>query len=278
MSVSGGCKFFERMKNLDTAGGDASDTEGQPSAPFVCGRNPFVHWRTQSSDDTTTEDLEITFNSASINRIILLDHNFKEFNIKYDVASVWTNFTSVVGINGATYGSGISETVFAYSSSYYEFAAVTTTKIRVQITKTQTVDDQKRLRQAIVTKEIGTFSGYPTIEANSDRRKFTKEMLSGRTFVDYSTDNFDGKIKFQNYPTSYAADVNLLRQLNVLNLPFHIFPCGGRTGSTYFKHSIPGFTIDYCPLVLIKNELSLLYDKNVYINPINLNVDLVDAP
>ena len=278
MTVSGGCKFFKKSKCYLADGASVAVDSGDASKDYMLSRNPLAHWRSLGSDDLTTETITITFPSATIDRLLLIDHNFKQYTVKYDVGSVWTNFASVVGINALAYVGGIAETVYAKSSSYYEFTPVTTTKIQILAVKTQIVDDQKRLKQAIVTEEHGTLQGFPTIDAATERQKIKKEMLSGRSFLDYTVDNFSAKINFASYPTYNVDDIDLIYELNLLDSPFHVYVCGGRDGTTYFKHQHRGFTIDDCPLVQIVNELAPRYSKGVYINPIDLSIQLAEAP
>jgi len=141
MSISGGIKFFEKSKNLFAEGATILATTGSTSANFCIDRNPITYWRSTGSTDAVTEELIIEFDEIKdINRLLLVDHNWKDFNAQYDNAGTWTHFTSVFGIDGAK--ANITETAFADDTAYYEFTLVSTDKSRIQVTKTQTADQQ----------------------------------------------------------------------------------------------------------------------------------------
>jgi len=126
MAITGGIKFFDKNKADSLTGAMAIASSGDPSAGFILDRNNFTVWRSVGSDDTTTETITVTLSSSqTFNRLFLLRHNFKEFTVKYWNGFSFVNFVNVVGINGIA-TSGISETVYALGSSYYEFDSVTT--------------------------------------------------------------------------------------------------------------------------------------------------------
>ena len=166
MPIQGGVKFFTRSKCLFQDGTDINASTGQDSASFCIDRNPITYWRSVGSNDVTTEELEIVFTeNMTFDRILLLDHNFKGYNIQYFSGGTYVHFSNVVGISGAM--ANITETAFDQDTSYYEFTQVTTSKIRIQILTTQVVDQEKYLNQAIVCSEIGTLQGYPEIISRS---------------------------------------------------------------------------------------------------------------
>lgn len=158
MSITGGIKFFEPNMTLAVNGGSITASTGQVATPYAIDRNNFTYWRSVSSNDTITETLEVDFPSMiTIDRLLFLDINWKGFTVKYDVAGTWTNFASVIGIDGGI--STITETAFADNTAYYEFTQVTTGKILISITTTQTANQEKYVSQIIATKEIGTLLG-----------------------------------------------------------------------------------------------------------------------
>ena len=167
MSFAGGCKFFEPSKNLGADGTTIAVSSGSGSADFAIDRNQLTHWRSVGSDDSTQETLTLTLPvSTTFDRILLLDHNFKLFDIQYDSGG-FTDFSNVIGLDtpASSPASAISETTFADTSAYYQFDSVTTTSVRIRCTETQVVDAQKFLNQVILTTEIGTLVGFPTISA-----------------------------------------------------------------------------------------------------------------
>lgn len=279
MSVTGGIKFFEGIYNLLKDGSSVVASSGTARADYILGRNPLVLWKSDTGSDATEETLTITLPApVTIDRLFLRNHNFKEFDIMYD-ASGWQDFAAVVGINGEVIGAGIDETVFARDTAYYEFTPVTTDQIRIRARKTNVVDAKKILGQLILTEEIATLSGYPSAKPMIDRNKRTNKTVGGRTNITRGLDSFEAMIRFQNYPTraEFVADVETAFALNNRDLPFLVWPCGGRAGETYFKHVAPGWGLRDIGLVNVTNELSAEYQRNIYINGIDFDLRLEEA-
>lgn len=272
MAISGGIKFFERSMCLVSDGTTVSASSGNASAERALDRNSVTYWRTVGSTDAITETFEVTFNEdKTISRILLLDHNFKSFNIRYDVAGAWTHFASVTGLSGSM--SNITETVFSGDTSYYEFSPVTTGKILISVTTTQVVDAQKYLAQLIVTSELGTLSGYPIIKGTELSRNLRVEkMLSGRALTMKSDEFFEVDLEFKDYPAGNSADIDLMFTLHDREDNFLIWLCGGRSGSSYFRKQLRGYRLrDVFPVQVI-GSLKPIYSGNVYQNPVNFTV------
>lgn len=278
MAVTGGIKFFERSKCLASDDAEGSASSGDASVERALDRNPVSYWRSVSSNDTVTETITITFDSdKTINRLLLLDHNWKSYNVKYDVSGVWTHFASVVGVNGVTQ-SNITETVYPYDSSYYEFTEVTTGAIQIEVTTTQVADAQKYINQIIATKEIGTLVGYPEIKGGKlSRNSREKQMLSGKYLTLKSEESFMVDLSFSNYPRSLSADVDLIFSLYDLETPFLVWICGGRTGSDYFGKQLRTFRLKDVYQVQTAAEIDPDYSQNVYQNSVNFTVKLKEA-
>lgn len=276
MAISGGIKYFNQSQCLSKDGASIVSSSGLGSAEYCLDRNSDTYWLSVGSDDLTTETLTITFpESVPITRILILDHNFKDYNIMYDVAGTWTHFSSVVGLDGSL--ANITETAFADTTAYYEFASVTTQSIRIEILKTQVANDQKYCSQVIATTEIGTFVGFPEVrEVSSDRNARISQTSSGRYIVQKSTETFGTSINFKSYPRSstYSVDIDLVMTLQDREEPFLVWLCGGRRGSTYFGYTLRGFRLEDCLLMQITKELKLSYTGGVYVNGLNTSLVL----
>jgi len=277
MSITGGIKFFDQSQNLSADGATITSSSGNAAAIYAIDRNPDTKWFSVSSNDTITETVTIVFDgNKTITRILLLDHNWKEYTVQYDVAGVWTNFTSVIGLDGSL-GGGISETVFADNTSYYEFTSVITGKIRLQIVKTQIANAQKYISQIISTSELGTLVGYPEIgEIAIDRNERSKKTLSGRYVIQKSIETQSYELNFKDYPSSatYNADVDLIMILFDRETPFLVWLCGGRRGSTYFRYTLRGFRLKDVYLMQLDEAIGLNYTGNIYTNPLNMKIKI----
>lgn len=275
--ISGGIKFFSRSQCLFQDGTTINCSTGQASGNFAIDRNPITYWRSVGSDDLTTEELEIVFmGDQTFDRILLLDHNFKEYNIQYFSGGMYVDFDNVVGLSGSL--ADISETVYARDTSYYEFDEVTTSKIRVQIVKTQVADEQKYLNQVIVCEELGTLVGHPDIKGTElDRQLRNQKMLSGRILSQKSDEVFEVQLDFKDYPASLSNDIDLMFSLHDIDDTFLIWLCGGRFGSNYFRKQLRGYRLrDVFPVQMV-STVKPIYSNNVFVNSVNLSVKFQEA-
>lgn len=273
--ISGGIKWFERSKSLLNDGASISASpSGASTADNAIDLNPDTYLRSTGSDDTVTETYIVTFaGSATINRLLLIDHNWKHFNVKYDLSGTYTAFTNVVGLDGAVVG-GITQTAFTDGTAYYEFDSVTTTSIRIEVLKTQVVDDQKYIAQIFPTFELGTLQGYPGISPIHSRNSRIETTLSGRAVVQKSTATIEFTLDFSTYPsgTSYHADLDLMESLFDSEDTFVVWLCGGRRGSTYFRYPARGFNLEDVYNVQVTSPFPISYYRNLYTGPVNLQI------
>jgi len=279
MAISGGIKFFTKSKSLGVDGNTISASSGDASSSYALDRNPVTYWRSVSSSDATTETITITFStSKTFNRIFLLDTNFKDFNIKYELASVWTHFANVTGLSGAK--TNITETAFADTSAYYEFTSVTTQRIQIQVLKTQVANAEKYLSQFVATLELGTFVGFPDISnLDFDRNMRVNKTISGKYSVQKSDENAGFTLNFKRYPASsdFHPDLDLVMELQDTEEPFLVWLCGGRRGTSYFRYTIRGFRLQDLYQMQVTKPLKLEYADNVYVNSINSSLSLEES-
>ena len=126
----------ESFDSITVASGDASKA-------YIYDRNFATKWLSVGSDDTTTETIEIIFALAkTIDRISLINHNLKEFDIQYWNGSAYVDFSTA-----------IDETTNTSTNDFYSFTSVSTLKIKLSATKTGVVDAQKYLSQLLAYAE-----------------------------------------------------------------------------------------------------------------------------
>ncbi len=277
MAITGGIKFFKRSKSLLEDGVSATASTATESAKFMLDRNEFTFWRSVGSSDSITETIEITFPSAvTLTRLLLLDMNFKEFTVKYDLAGVFTDFTTVVGLDGAL-GGGITETAFADGSAYYEFDSVSTTKLEITATKTLVVDADKFINQVLATEELGTLVGYPLVSSfKNSRNSRVRKVLSGKVLVQKSIETKSFNIDFKNYPNSETADLDLVYTLFDSEEDFTVWLCGGRRGSEFFGYIQRGWRLQDAIPCQVTKDLSTSYSKGLYVGTINIKMSLME--
>jgi hypothetical protein len=264
MAITGGVKFFGDNVALYEAGGYVVASTGQVVALNIIDKLSYTSWRSVGSNDSTTETLTVTFGSSTITRLLLLDFNWKNYTVQYWNGTTWVNFTSVVGLDGSK--SAISETAFADNSAYYEFASVTTTQIKITVNTTQTANAEKYLATLMLTTELGTFAGFPKIEAPTfSRNPRTNQMLSGRKKIVKQPSVFAVTVTFENYPVlGYGADSDLVFSLFDREAAFYIWLCGGRRGTNYFSYDVPGWRLKDVFRVQTDTDITSEWSDNMY--------------
>lgn len=277
MAISGGIKLFERSKCLVQDSTVITTSSNTTAAERMIDRNPVTYWRSVGSDDTITETIEIQFDSdKTFDRLFILDHNLKEYTVQHWNGASYVNFTSVVGLDGAL--GSITHTTYARDTSYYEFAEVTSARIRIQAVKTQVVDDQKYINQVIVTKELGTFVGYPQIKGTElNRRLRIEKMLSGRVAAFKSDETFSVQLDFKDYPKSLSDDIDLAFRVQDLDAPVLIWLCGGRFGSDYFGKQMRGYRLRDVFNVQMTDAIKPVYSDSVYQNGVNFSLKFQES-
>jgi hypothetical protein len=272
--ITGGVKFFDQNYLLSAFGGSIVDLLGTSTttADYAIDKNRQTYLRTLGSTDLTTETFTLTFTSATFNRLLFVGINWKQFTAKYWNGSSFVNFTGVSGIDGAIVG-GISETTFADTTAYYEVDAVTTTKIQITVTKTQTANAEKYVGQIVATTELGTLQGFPLIDGSAVTRSArAMRMLSGRTKVVKSVEAYSITLDFTQYASglTYTPDLDLMYQLHDRDTPFNIWPCGGRRGTTRIRYPIRGFRPENLYLVQLVSDIEGCFPQEIYTSTVGL--------
>jgi hypothetical protein len=272
MTISGGIKFFERSTALFSSGTTATASSNSASANNILTNRQLTYWQSSGSDDLTTETITVTFNkSVTIDRILLNRINFKEFTVKYDVTGTPTDFTNVVGLDGALVG-GISETAFADETAYYEVDSITTTGVQITATKTQTADQEKIIYNLFTTTELGTLESYPDIQGLQFNRNSKKaKVLSGLNNIQKSFDVGSFNLNFKSHPSQ--SDMNLITTLYDEENSFLVWLCGGRRGTTYFRYEVKGYRLRDILNMQVDGSITPNYPKSIYVNAPNNSIN-----
>ncbi len=261
MSMTGGISFFEKNKILYADGSSAVASSNTAAQNLCLGTNKYFKWISSGSNDATTETLTITFaSSVEISRIFIVNHNLKAFTVKYG-AGAGSNFSGVTGMDSYS-ESKIQETIFARNTAYYEFTPVTTNRLILTMTTTQTANADKFVGQIIATNEIGTLTGFPKLSGVAlDRNAQKEKAISGRLHVQkgYEAVNFD--LDLSNYP--YQTDIDILDGLHDGEDPFIVWLCGGVPD--YFTLTQRGFRVEDVYQMQIDAQMRNSYEKNVYV-------------
>ncbi len=155
-TITGFTKVFYKNFLVDQ-GNSITVSSRATTANYIKDLDRATRWLSSGSDDLTQESIVIAFDyPQTIDRIMLLNFNFKKYTIKYD-NSGWTNFSNVYTTKTGNVASAISETTNADNARYYEFTPVTTSQIQILVDETIVADAEKYLYELYIGEEIGTF-------------------------------------------------------------------------------------------------------------------------
>lgn len=272
--INGAVKFFEQNYALFRDGGTANASSNDAAAKFFLDISRYTQWESLGSNDLTTETITVTLKlSQLVDRLFLVDMNFKEFTIKYDNGGGFVDFTNVVGVNGVE-SALISETDFAHDTAYYQFDPVTTNRFQITCLKTKVADVQKVLTQFIATEELGTFEGFPRVKPSSSRNETKAKALSRRFVVQKTYETNDVKITFKTHP--FQNDLDIVEELFNREESFLVYPCGARSGSIYFKVNQMNWRLKDIYNMQLTGKLKNESEKGVYTLGFNKSITLVE--
>ena len=305
--INGGIKVFECCKSVYNKGASAIASTGSPSANYAIDRNNSTFWSSIGSDDATVETITITLSESSdIDRLLLVDHNFKNYTIKYFDGAGYVDFTSAYKYSieltqsqlghGASFGraSKFSENTFGVKTAsethslidnentldvtYFEFDSVTTMSIRIEVQSTQVADEEKHISQVIATAELGTMQGFPKVKVKHNTNNSERKALSGRSLIVKNRKATKLSLGLASYPLkdNYYLDTELLQELFDSDDDFMIWLCGGR-GDSYFSYPFEGFRLQDIYTMNTSGDYQPEYIENIYVNGINFNANFKEV-
>ncbi len=221
-------------KNYVNADDVFSISSGSGAWANVYNRDPDSLWQSSGANsDATAVQLDITFYEGdtaidrAIDRLILLNHNLKNFVIYY-----W---------DGATYQTWLTVTGNADENSVIELSSQTTAKARIIATATQIADAEKFIGEAILCKE-SLDVGLDMHSYDVAFREKSKSLMMGdgsmqRILVYWSphrTGKYEAKVKFSMLT---QAQLDSLIAIKELGIPFLWYPeSEAQPGKIYYVH------------------------------------------
>jgi len=189
---------------------------GDGTKQYMYNRNREIKWYSVGSDDTTTETVEMIWNSAvSIDRICLRGHNLKEFSIQYWNGSNYVNFSPA-----------ISETANTETDNLFSFTKVSTLKVKLSAVKTITPNQEKHIGVFHVYEEKISLPDDNLPDAHEPMayvKKNVHEKADGGSLV--IVENIYPKhqniLAFEHLPLSY---VDLFYALKITHASFWFIP------------------------------------------------------
>lgn len=250
-----------------TASDDVASDSGNGFTDQLRDRRNSTGWATTGSDDTATTTLDVNWiDSLTVQSIILIGHNFKDYNIQRWNGSNFEDFDTPLSVTDSE--SFVTE---------HEVPSQSISRIRITISASQVADADKRLRQLIVTDKIesGQFRGWPEIKKLE--RSFSKrstQSLSGRFFIREQVGHSELELNFKLAP--YDEDLKILEAMFFANQQgFLIWPSGG--DETQFKYARVGYRAEDIFLMKCSNEWNPVFQNGIYKNGVNVSAKLVEV-
>lgn len=256
--------FFQKNKaDYEKSWVSATATESNSIISNVLDRSNRTGWLTSGSVDANNTQFVINFgDTVTIDTILLINHNFKNFLVEYynPTSSSWVTLQNVTNSTDTT--------------TYLSFNAVLTTNVRVTIFGTQVANSDKVLTQFIATAKIGQLQGWPVIEKPQLARNLTEQpMLSGKSFIFPQVGMYSASLTVKHLSSS--ADLGLIESLVNASEGFLYWPCGG--DQTQFRSVRQGYRLQDIYLVRCRNEWSPELVEGIYQNGMQVQLDLVEV-
>ena len=256
--MSGQIKFYERNiidltnTNVTISVTDSVATNtGSTFADYMRNRKNTSAWITTGSSDagTTTLIVDMT-ESRSLEKIIIIGHNFKAYTVKYWNGAAYVDFSTA-----------IAETAYADTDSFHDFTAISTIKIQIIITETQVADEDKYIKQLILIEERAQFDAYPDIKnPTHDNGKRVTKMLSGKKNIVSAVGAFNCELAVSTL--SNAADLALIEQLFERKVGFLVLLSGEL--ESQFKNVLAGYRNEDIYLMKCSNNYEPEFYKYCY--------------
>lgn len=241
-----------------------SATEAPTYVANLQKRSNNIGWMTTGSVDANNTTITCNFNDlVTLTDIVLVNHNFKSFTVKYWDGSAWVDFSTP-----------INETANVDSSSGFNFASVNCTQIQIIITGTQVANTDKRMTQLVASSRIGQLNGWPIIKHPTfNLNKRVNTMLSGKQNINRNLGGFSCTLEVANW--SNAADLSVVEQIYGAGYPFLVWLCGG--SEAQFSSVRQAYRKQDIFLMQCVNEFTPEWVDGLYKTGMRLQIDLVEV-
>ena len=295
MAVTGAIKFFERSKLLATDGATAEFQTAPITNPtnftplenvsvnnlLTFDRNAYFRWTQQNANLFTLYKVIVRMpRPQTVNRLLVLDTNLVfATDDKLKLGNSQINLSNLSDIDNVNV-SFIQSAVPNRRSSYYEFDEVTADNFEFQFYLGAGQNNgilTPYMRQIILTREIGTFVGFPSISGYSENQNeiinMTSTGLKHITKQENTVDSF--RIMFKAHPIQ--NDIDIADKLYDSRESFTLWPCGGGYGSNHFLFEKEGWNLDSVYNVQTTGKKSNRWYKNFYKSGISSKINLVES-
>lgn len=269
--MAGQIKFFkksfidaDRTNPTITVTDSVATNDGQEFVEYLRNRNNNSGWNTSGSADSANTEILIELKDfQDVDMVMLVKHNFKNFLVEY--------FDIGLG-SFQTYGSFTDNT----NTTTLIEKSVNTDQIRITITGTFVADDDKTMRQLIVTENFfeGQFEGWPVIRnPKSSLNRKTSSMLSGKQRVVESRGAYSCELEVSLL--KIAEDLSLIEKIYYNREGVLMLLSGGLEDQ--FSSLRVGYRNEDIVLVRPVNELELPFVKGIYSTGIKIKMKLAEV-
>ena len=269
----GQIRFFKKSR-LDLSNDLASITitdavatnNGQTFVDFMRNRNNVSAWMTTGSTDAALTTIETNFtDERDIDSIMILCHNLADYTVKYWDGASFVDFAVPIAVTANT-----------SINSFHKVTKVTTSRIQIIIQGTMVADDDKKIKQLIMTESLvtGQFEGWPIIKnpRHSTNRKVSN-MLSGKVNVVESVGAFSCDLSVANW--SKDSDLNIVEEIYLGKRGVLVWLSGGDDSQFLFRRF--GYREEDIYFMRAINDYSPTWRSGVYVNGVKINLKLKEA-
>ena len=177
-------------------------------------------------DDLTTTSITISFSSTqTVDRIGLVNHNIKEYDIFYNGATANTfAFTTTASTNTSQFSSN-SET-----SQYFRTTPVAVTSVTLDLKATIEADNEKAIGLLFLSEKHFEFDRIPSAKNYRPEivpKQVIQSLSDGGTRLHSISEKLDIRINFENITSTFRDQ---LKSVYDLFDPFVFVPFGTSTG------------------------------------------------
>lgn len=263
--MSGQIIFFKKnVADIEKTYMTVTASQGNDFASRALNRSNLSAWITTGSVDADNTTWEVDMvDESNVTDILLIKHNFKAFTVKYWDGSTYKDFSPA-----------INETTNTSATNWYQVSNVSTSKLKITITGTQTANVDKFLYQFIATEKIGTLSGFPVIKnPTHDENKKRNTMLSGKTHLVKNVGGFQCTLNVSEWKLD--ADLALVESLYGSVEGFLVWLCGGNENQ--FSSKRIGYRLEDIYLMKCVNEYSPEWVGGIYSRGLDISIKLEEV-
>ena len=263
--ITGKVKFFSlNAIDNETINTIIVNDNTDPASLFYSGEE----WVSQFARDTRIDGFNVNFPAKEVDTILILNHNLKSFRINHE------GFRNVTDINNNQLPNGsIRITNNTSTTSYFKFDPFDPDRLGVQFLTTMIPNQNKRVGQFILCKELGTLIGVPEIQSiTHDNNSRAVKSKTGAYFITKQRETVKIYFNFRNY--NHEEDLFFMNRLNNYQEDFLIWLSGGIED---FRFKSNGYLLGDVFKVNIARAIKESYDKGNYYGLLRAVVDFEEV-